>query len=139
MTDPASPNEADWVLQHLINVICRNDTPFGLTVTVGGALVSGIVISPGAWIEAIANVDGGRGSDLASHLESFATEKIGDEDELDDDDVEYLHMREARYLGANGWLPAADGCIWRARINQITSWSVGVMGRRPTGRGEVTS
>jgi hypothetical protein len=123
-------DDKDWFLQNLVNMANSNGLNFGITLNVGGFLVSGQLVGGKEYFE-------GFGSDFASPFgDSEAAEDIrasfaqhGDIYSSGDEAVpppSYIHIKEAKFFNTNGNpIPGNKGVWWRGRISQIDGFSLG--------------
>lgn len=139
----------DPVLVHLASHLERAPkSEYGLTLTVRGTIISGIMISPQAYSKAVGeqfrNGLGGheRGlgwdvlfdaiaeaaDDRAAAFEaSFAADDREKMREIPD--PEFIHLREAHVLMASGMQPNGSGSMWwRGRLADVEGWSPGTLG-----------
>jgi len=120
----------DWFLQTLVNFVNLGDFNFGITLNVGGFLVSGQLIGGKEYFEGFA-------SDFASAItDSEAAEDVratfaknGDiysSEEGDAPPPSYIHIKDARFFNTNGDpIPSNRGVWWRGRISQVDGFSLG--------------
>jgi hypothetical protein len=52
-----------------------------------------------------------------------------------DDRADYIHLREARVIGAGVSSHPAAGMHWRGRLSEVSGWSFGHLGAEPPARG----
>jgi hypothetical protein len=116
----------------------------GLTITVPGATISGILISRRAFRVAHSAelAEGARGADLhrlARGVEETLAGELAladalapDTNDLDEvpEDLTYLHLRAARFLSGGALVPSVGrpGALWRGRLEDVTGWSLGSLG-----------
>jgi hypothetical protein len=116
----------------------------GLTITVPGATISGILISRRTYQQAhtATLAAAARSVDLHTLAKAIEESLAGDlalADALTSDagipgsvpdELTYLHLRDARFLSGGGLVPPVGraGALWRARLEDVTGWSLGVLG-----------
>ena len=126
---------------HLLLLAAERDVRVGLTVSVGGRLVTGNLVGTVAYCRALADqfaaAGGGTGMDetFAEAFRGLVDDAYGaahgDRREPADAaayerSVEFLHLEEARYLTDAGFLPITRrGVLWCCRVDDISSWSLG--------------
>lgn len=142
-TKLAEPEEApdvfvdggDWLLRVLVN-LANKKVEIGITLHVGGLLVSGMVAPGAAYLEAISKdlTDGFRrslpgadfnlGDVIAPAKELYAN---ADETSVFENVPGYIHIRNARIYGPGGGnpIPGNRGMWWRGRISEISGFSLG--------------
>jgi len=139
MTEPQAVTQVggDPILRILARL--ANDVPSAeihVTLAVGGALVSGVLVSRLAWLrlsaetmEAVAPRAGTIPAELSKTLEAQAARPSEEHGGTDAGGVtyEYLHLKDARYVAATGTMPSlgAPPLLWRGRIAQVSGWSWG--------------
>ena len=129
-------------LLHLLLLAAERDVRRGLTVTVGGVVVSGTLIGTMAFCRRLADqfasTGGGTGMDetFAEAFGSLVDEVngVGQGDRRHPADAAsyaqataFVHLADARYVsGGPGPLPhGRHGVLWRCRTADVTSWSLG--------------
>ena len=130
-----SPHDPDWFLQTLIEIVNKSNASFGLTLNLGGILVSGDLIGGKHYFD-------GFGQEFASSLSSdpetvkqvhasFASHSVlyvnGDgiyKDSLDPPN--FIHLKDARFFHTSGQpIPANRGVWWRGRLAEVGGFSLG--------------
>lgn len=112
------------------------NTGIGVTLLVGGALISGVMIGFGAYLDATAErwrrmEDQGDGPGMA---ELFAEEASRFREEAEIHEVghaRYVHLREARFVHPSGLVPTLraqhEGMLMRIEIARIDGFAIGVL------------
>jgi len=147
----------DIVLAFLVDLINRiPGTEASVTLTVGGVLFSGLLISGRSYFEYLGEDVAGDGTDewrtaFAQFFARFAdiypeatpatvgADEAEASDQADDaagsDEVQtvYVHMRavSVHTPGSEGTL---DQGLWRGRLSQVDGWSMGTFGPKPPPR-----
>ena len=127
----------DWFLKfNLENVIPRG-VEFDVTLTVGGSIISGVLISGKTYFEELAvmmeeNSNGA--GDLSKTLADlwrpngavYAFEKPDDAPEdWSPPSIGYIHLRNARYFLSGQPIPSAPGMLWRGKLSSVDGFSIG--------------
>ncbi|MHB1225227.1 MAG: hypothetical protein ACYC2G_14465 [Gemmatimonadaceae bacterium] len=126
---------------NLLLLAAERDVRVGLTVTAGGVVVSGVLIGTLAYCRALADqfasTAGGTDMDdlfadsFRDLVDDAAGVARGDRRHPPDDAsyeqaMSFLHLAEARYVGASGLLPLGrNGILWRCPVSDISGWSLG--------------
>lgn len=123
------PQESDWFLQLLVNMV-NDGLELGLTLQVGGFLVSGIAVSAKKYFDATGEQFSSTMSDSESIKQLFAT--LGEQEPLPEGQLlpppNYIHLKDARYFHNSGHpMPMNQPIWWRGRICQVGGFSIGVM------------
>ncbi|MDT4840295.1 hypothetical protein FQZ97_741120 [compost metagenome] len=106
----------------------------GIKLTVGGFLVSGMLISGTTYFKEFGAHSAGAlikddGAEKESVAQSFA--QHGDiykasADEAAPPTPSYIHLRGAKYLGSNGEASGSkEGLLWRVRLSEVSGFTLG--------------
>lgn len=103
-----------------------SDSSAALTLTIGGLVVSGVVIPLGRWqslwIQQLTEAAPMLGTALGNAFESLD----GDDDDDDDDDWRvnsFVHMRDATIW--SGGIRPINLPLWRGQLRHVTGWTLG--------------
>lgn len=120
----------DPLLQRVVNQ--TNNFPSNehlLTLTIGGNLVSGVLISGNAymtlWAEAFSseftNVDG-----VADSIrEDLLSWMAGPEDPENLLSAQFIHLKEAEIYSSNGRPILSGGSLWRGKLTSVDGFNLG--------------
>lgn len=120
----------DWFLQTLVDTVNRSELSFGITLNVGGFLISGTLISGKSYFE-------GFGGDFASGCNNVKTAQsiketfakcgnIYKEDQENLPPPAYIHLKDARFFNTSGRpIPGNRGVWWRGRISEVQGFVLG--------------
>ena len=131
------PNTTDWFLQAIIETYVTSGVEMGLTLTIGGSVVSGLLISgktyfrelkdflmessqqEGDIFETLANDFGA----LGPHIYDKPSDAT---DEWKPDPISFIHLKAARFHapGQRG-MPLKNGFLWRGRLEAVDAFSLG--------------
>ncbi len=127
-----SPIDSDWFLRSLVQAVNRHDLMLGITLTVGGTLITGTLVPGHEYFRDLAEQVAASADDdeeAAQQLrDTFAS--LGaiyarggkDGDQL----PSYIHLRDVRFFSPGGGsLPDHDGVWWRGRIDQVQGFVLG--------------
>lgn len=106
---------------------CENTgIEMGVTLTVGGAIISGVLIGRTKWTEELAEF--GEGNFFAKAIRDANEEltKPGGEDDDEPAFESFIHLREARFWSPRGPI-TKQGSLWRGRLSEVQGWSLGVL------------
>lgn len=125
--------DGDWFLQSLVETINGSEAELGITLQMGGLLVSGQLISGHRWFEAFAEqiasgvADAEGREEVRAAYASYADVYRLEGSDLEDSPLpQYIHLRDARYFGSDGnAVPSAAGVLWRGRIASVGSFHLG--------------
>lgn len=132
MTDSiATPKAPDALLQELVEIATMG-FGFGITLTVGGMLVSGNVCPGSKYMqfifeESLANEDERVKEAIKKRLQPHA-DIYGPEAKVSAQAPVYIHLENARFItpGVSGSAPASP-VIWRGRISDVSGFFFGVL------------
>lgn len=131
-----STDSKDWFLQSIIETAIAAGVEIGMTVTVGGTTVSGILINGkkyfeelGDLLEGSSRAEGDMQSVLGSAWRKFTAiyEKPEDSDDSwQPSPAAYIHLKNA-FFHAPGQsrMPSNTGVLWRGKLSAIDGFSIG--------------
>jgi hypothetical protein len=122
----------DLFLESLVNLVTGSGWEVGLTLQVGGFLVSGLLVSGRAFLEAL-------GTEFSSALPNeeaaaavrksyseLADKIYGESSEARQNRPVYIHLKNARFFSSNGApIPANRGLWWRGRLTEVQGFVLG--------------
>ncbi len=135
--EPAPVAGGDPILRLFASIAEQASFELGITVAVDGALVSGVLVGQNEWLRLLGqNMNGGESiaTSLRRYLDKGLHEAVTEVMEpLPDDprpeECEYLHLKGARYVMGETFVPTPPGepVLWRGRIEHISGWSWGTL------------
>jgi hypothetical protein len=128
----------DWFLAELVRRANAGGLSVGVTLCVGGTLVSGSIIGGRAYFESIAEsaAVGARDAPEAARARAFlrgpaAMYVASDAADADDEPLVYIHLAGARFFTASGRpIPGKDGLLWRGRLGAVDGFVLGAVAPR---------
>ena len=121
---------SDEVLRVLARLAQESGVEMGITVAVGGGVVSGVLIAREKWLDKYVlaySEAGDDGQAVARRLrEAFQQEDLT-ESEATPFTYHYLHLQDAQLVHGSTGLPADRGGFWRVRLDAVTGWSPGTL------------
>ena len=131
-----SDKQIDWFLQQLVELANSRTTTFGITLNVGGILISGTLIGGKRYFEGFARdfakslerSFGGATDEIRRHFEQY-----GDIYELPPNDSNasnptFIHIENAKYFSpAGNPLPAQGGMFWRGKLSAVDGFILGAL------------
>jgi hypothetical protein len=134
--------EPDWFLQTLVELANAGDgkAEIGMTLLVGGFLVSGKVVGGASYFEGFAGefASGFADQTLAGSVREFFSRyseiyKAGamtQDQTTTQKPLTYVHMKEARFFNTAGNpIPGNRGVWWRGRLSEVSGFMVGILER----------
>jgi hypothetical protein len=134
-------SRVDWSLELLVNLV--NDGAVhevGVTLCVGGSLVTGKLVGVQAYFEGIAGefaktAKGSKADELKASISRLGSgysartgDKLYDPEKRNDPRTwtNYVHLKDARVIGASeAPIPANRGVWWRGRLSAIDGFFLG--------------
>lgn len=128
-------DQADWFLQFLVDIVNNNGVEIGITLSVGGTSISGMLVGVEQFFNGFGAEFGGAfpDQDVSNSIrDSFsqfgkplpATE--GSEDEKPLQQPNYVHLKNAKFYHNSGpAMPSNRGLWWRGRLTQVDGFSLG--------------
>ncbi len=102
----------------------------GVTLTVGGSVITGNLCNGKEYIEHIRDsIVGAGGDDLQAFLEPYFADRLAIyDDQPDVIRIAYVHLRDAViFNGAQRGIPTNRGVFWRGRLDAIDGWCLGTI------------
>lgn len=120
----------DWFLEILVETVNAGNSRFGITLTVGGILISGNVISGKDYFRDFANqLSVAIKNDVNKPASVKSIEDLG-EVYLDDTKAQstrFIHLKDVRFYGTDGRaIPTTDGLLWRGMLSNVDGFTLGV-------------
>jgi hypothetical protein len=113
----------DPLLSLFASLVSDTDAEIHVTLAVAGGVVTGALISQVKWMRLSAETmnatvpgSGVIPDELARMLVTETSEGTPHE---------YLHLKDARYIGPTGMIPERPQMLWRGRISEVAGWSWG--------------
>lgn len=141
--------DADWFLQQIVDWANKSGLGVGVTLNVGGLLVSGTTISGAKYFNDLAKQVGSSKTEASDELLKTLSEIIGayasiyevpDEAEADSGEPTdgsssdalatptFIHLADARFFYPNAKpLPHNRGVLWRGKVSQVNAFSLGIL------------
>jgi hypothetical protein len=128
-----TPHDSDRLLQALVSVPERTSLEIGITITAGGLLITGFIISQETYfntlIEGIGRTKADEGmkellQDFLAQLKNPIIESTADKSIF----PRFIHLRDVKIYPSEGrGMPTLGHTIWRGDINKINGFSLGEM------------
>jgi hypothetical protein len=135
--DPLGPEPGDVVLEELVRLADEDGLEVGITVYIGGTLISGVLTSGRQWFDAVGTrMQSARGPEetkgalmhffRAQRNQAFPSSGEADADGKETPPVGFIHLREARPFDAEGPY-LREGVLWRGRLDRIDGFNFGLV------------
>jgi hypothetical protein len=127
----------DWYLQSLVSTVNTLETlEIGITLVVGGSVVSGRLVSGKKYFETFAKEfsDPWPGETKEQIRAAFARHadiyKIDEKGQENPPPPQFIHLIDARCFYPGSELPNNGGVLWRGKINAVSGFSLGALSTR---------
>lgn len=125
--------DPDWFLQILVKMANQNGVEMGITLQVGGVLVSGQLVSGKKYFEGFADDFSGAMSDpeeaqgVRNAFAKFGSGYGKEEDESAPQfEPTFIHLKDARVFHPGGTaVPGNRGVWWRGRLSEVAGFVLG--------------
>jgi len=136
-------NDIDYFLQDLVDKVNKTGFPFGITLNVGGTIISGTMITGREFFENISKMvvenleDFDPDPKLTEAFTHFFNKYEGiypipfekDKKEEEPLEIAFIHLKNAKfYQEGNPIIPGNVGAYWRGRLDKIDGFSFGFWG-----------
>lgn len=123
------PVDSDGILQ-LFASMANDIEGFGvaITLTVGGALVTGELVGRDSWLDAYVRVhhESGQGAgQFAEQLRRMVVEGSEGLPKPEAGEFNYLHLTDAQVVEGDRFIPGEQEGLWRVRIDRVDGWAPG--------------
>jgi hypothetical protein len=122
--------DTDWFLCTLVR-LANEGTVFPVTLSVGAAVISGMLIGGKAYFEALGSAYSAGSSDpevatmLKDFFNSFGSIYKSTPPGEKPPTTTYIHLKDAQFFYPDGKVIPANGLLWRGRLGAVDGFSVG--------------
>jgi hypothetical protein len=134
---PEPPPELDHFLRFLVTIVDKADVEVGVTLNVGGLLVSGLLVGYDKYAEGVVSQlkEAGGSKEANAFLEEafkryaevFSDEGGDDPVSQLDMDTPYVHLGEARFFAPGSTPLPIEGVWWRGRLSEVEGFMPGTL------------
>lgn len=131
--------DPDWFLASLISVVNQSGSKLGVTLTIGGSVVSGNLCSGKAYFDAVGVTLGKAWGDnpgensvqesIASYGGIYSPPSDGSDKKAPPPTFIHLENAQVWAPGIATPIPSNGGVWWRGRLSEVAGWSLGVLSR----------
>ncbi len=124
-----SGRQVDWLLQWFVKLVGSLNIEIGITLTVGGRVISGNLISHQAYFDKLAEDASAPFARIASEETAETMKKLilaykpGAPSE-GEPAAQYLHLKDCQ-LFTNEAQPVGTGALWRGKISAVDGFTLG--------------
>jgi hypothetical protein len=123
--------QIDWLLQWLVKFVANTKVEMGITLSVGGNLVSGQLISHDAYFEQLAEdisapfsqFNNGTEASMKEMILSFRPGESAD----DTPAFHFIHLKDCKTYSNDQNPICAAGVLWRGKIASVTGFTIGIL------------
>jgi len=127
----------DWLLRAIIKNYSQSGYEIGVTLTVGGSVISGLLISGRSYFAELAKMlvsnsvsEDDIFAELADDLGGLGAEIYDKPTDAPDDwqqsPITFIHLKGARFHApGHAGIPLKDGFLWRGKLASIDAFSIG--------------
>lgn len=126
---PLDPSPRDSLLAFLVNLCNESSLEVGITLTVGGNLITGKLISGRKYCNEVASqmeAAGETGATIAKYYREFGEEYFGKQDDDNFVTPEMIHLENAKVVGAGSVIQNLG--FWRGRLRSVEGHTIGELG-----------
>jgi len=144
-TQPEAPlqevilaDDKDWFLQTIIETVIQAGVEMGVTLTVGGTTIGGLLISGKKYFEELSDSIGSlskKDDDVESIMANGWRQYTqlydvpeGAPDDWKPNPAGYIHLRDARVYAAGEQPIPENGMLWRGRLAAVDGFALGSFG-----------
>lgn len=126
-------NSIDWSLRDLVGYVNSNSgISIGVTLTVGGTLITGNLISGNSYFEQVADLlAGSPANDVTQAMVNYHAKLSTDrydpsmfESDEDRNSVVFIHLKDAKHFFGTNVLPS-NGALWRGKLSDVSGYTIG--------------
>lgn len=124
--------KVDPLLQWMVDNINRSTNKHAVNFTVGGNLISGILVSADAYFDQFAEDFSSRYESEKGSAAAVRAQILDFKLNLVDSDAEappaqFVHLLNAEVFTSDGRPIVSGGCLWRGKISSIDGFSMGLI------------
>lgn len=127
----------DWLLEDFIQRIISIGIEVGVTITVGGSIISGNLITGKRYFEEVSKLMlEAKASDqitefLSGYFKEFSavyTNPLDASEDWSPPRIGYIHLEKACYISSGKAHIPTGGCLWRGKLSSVDGFSIGLIG-----------
>lgn len=125
-------DDIDWHLAKLVDIANGNfGVSIGVTLTVNGALVSGLLISGKEYFESVAielakDSDNSVSMGLSEGMKELSEKRYGSKFNPATHRTAFIHLKNARHFLGGVFVPE-NGTFWRGKLCDVSGFSLGLL------------
>ncbi|MED1600480.1 MULTISPECIES: gas vesicle accessory protein GvpU [Alkalihalophilus] len=118
-------NAQDSILEYFVHAANKHDFSLNITLNVGGAMVTGTMISAKEYFSLLSEKFEG-GNDISNHL-SEQLKQAGESAKGDEETpASFIHLNEAQvYCGDREPTPSEGEVLWRGKLSEVDGFFLG--------------
>ena len=120
----------DWLLQWLVNFVSEMKLEVGISLNVGGSIISGDLVSHAVYFEQLSNdISAPFGkiasAETADMMKKLILAKAPGAPSADDPAYQYLHLKNCQIFTDSDKPIPSTGVLWRGKISAIDGFFLG--------------
>ncbi|MHA6913768.1 gas vesicle accessory protein GvpU [Ralstonia pseudosolanacearum] len=122
------PLPIDWQLQNLVDLANRQGLRVGLTLTVKGATITGMLIGGKEYFEMFGDSIGSSwpGTDeVKEAMRSAFAQPANLYETEEQSSPSYIHLKDAKIVYSSAMVPTNRGLLWRGRLDEVSGFAIG--------------
>lgn len=135
-SDLDSVIDRDWTLQSLV-AFADEGIEVPVTLTTAAGLMTGVITSGANFFDGFQKTLTSENQSVNELITSvtdiwkarYKPSEEGVDDQEERDPPHYIHLRDARLLFGNSFVPAT-GTLWRGKIESVIGFSVGILNQQ---------
>jgi hypothetical protein len=125
--------QIDWLLQFLVKFVVTTPVEIGITLSIGGNLVTGQLISHDAYFEQLADdmaaplgkIEKSAEESMKNIILSFSPRESAD----DTTAFHFIHLKDCKTYSSDQSAICAEGVLWRGKIASVDGFTIGLLTR----------
>jgi len=126
----------DWFLQSIIDTVINEGIDIGVTLTIGGTIISGMLIGGRKYFEQLGDMLADQSKDddditnvLGTGWKQYSeiySKPEGTPDGWRPPAASYIHLKDAKiFMPGQKPIPTNNGFLWRGRLSSVDGFSIG--------------
>ncbi len=125
--------QIDWLLQFLVKFVVTTPVEIGITLSIGGNLVTGQLISHDAYFKQLAEdmaapfgqFENGVDESMKQIIMSFTPGESAE----DTTAFHFIHLKDCKTYSSDQSAICAEGVLWRGKIASVDGFTIGLLTR----------
>ncbi|MET3508056.1 gas vesicle accessory protein GvpU [Halalkalibacter oceani] len=115
----------DNILEYFVQAANKHDFALDITLNVGGAIVSGTMVSAKHYFSTMSETFAG-GNEISHHLSDQLAQAGEAAKKSEEPSASFIHLKEAKvYCGDSNPTPSEGEVLWRGKLSEIDGFYLG--------------